>query len=42
MWTIKNRHRYDRDKLRYPSDLTDCELARNNDPGGFRVQSRPL
>jgi hypothetical protein len=23
VWTIKNRNRYDRDKLRYPSDLTD-------------------
>ncbi len=29
MRTIKNRHRhrYDRDKLRYPSDLTDWEWA---------------
>ncbi len=25
MWTIENRPRYDRDKLRYPSDLTDPE-----------------
>ena len=25
MWTIKNRPRYDRDRLRYPSDLTDAE-----------------
>src|SRR6186997_2516839 len=25
MWTTENRHRYDRDKLRYPSDLTDAE-----------------
>src|SRR3954468_7844312 len=25
MWTIENRHRYDRDRLRYPSDLTDDE-----------------
>jgi hypothetical protein len=23
MWTQKNRPRYDRDHLRYPSDLTD-------------------
>jgi hypothetical protein len=23
MWTAKNRGRYDRSKLRYPSDLTD-------------------
>jgi hypothetical protein len=27
MWTIENRPRYDRDKLRYPSDLTDEEWA---------------
>ena len=25
MWTSKNRSRYDRSKLRYPSDLTDNE-----------------
>ena len=25
MWTSKNRARYDRSKLRYPSDLTDGE-----------------
>jgi transposase len=25
MWTSKNRARYDRSKLRYPSDLTDDE-----------------
>src|SRR5271154_5281138 len=25
MWTAKNRARYDRSKLRYPSDLTDDE-----------------
>ena len=25
MWTTENRRRYDRDKLRYPSDLTDAE-----------------
>ena len=24
MWTTGNRHRHDRDKLRYPSDLTDA------------------
>ena len=28
MWTAKNRGRYDRSKLRYPSDLTDDEWAR--------------
>ena len=25
MWTTENRRRYDRDRLRYPSDLTDAE-----------------
>ena len=25
MWTSDNRAKYDRDKLRYPSDLTDAE-----------------
>lgn len=27
MWTAENRARYNRDKLRYPSDLTDEEWA---------------
>jgi transposase len=27
MWTTENRHRYDRDKLRCPSNLTDAEWA---------------
>lgn len=27
MWTIENRARYDRSKLRYPSDLSDGEWA---------------
>lgn len=27
MWTSENRARYDRSKLRYPSDLTDDEWA---------------
>jgi len=27
MWTNENRARYDRDHLRYPSDLTDAEWA---------------
>ena len=27
MWTLENRPRYDRSKLRYPSDLTDEEWA---------------
>lgn len=27
MWTVENRGRYDRSKLRYPSDLTDAEWA---------------
>jgi putative transposase len=25
MWTTKNRAKYNRDRLRYPSDLTDEE-----------------
>lgn len=25
MWTAENRRRYDRSKLRYPSDVTDAE-----------------
>ncbi|MET3912988.1 hypothetical protein ABID59_007362, partial [Bradyrhizobium sp. S3.3.6] len=27
MWTKENRSRYDRSRLRYPSDLTDEEWA---------------
>ena len=27
MWTNENRARYDRSKMRYPSDLTDEEWA---------------
>lgn len=27
MWTQANRYRYDRSKLRYPSDLTDEEWS---------------
>jgi hypothetical protein len=27
MWTAKNRPRYNRDKLRYPSDLSEEEWA---------------
>ena len=27
MWTTENRRRYDRDELRYPSDLTDDEWS---------------
>jgi len=27
MWTHENRPRYDRDRLRYPSDLTDDEWS---------------
>jgi hypothetical protein len=27
MWTVENRTRYDRSKLRYPSDLTDEEWS---------------
>jgi hypothetical protein len=27
MWTAKNRARYDRSRLRYPSDLTDAAIV---------------
>ena len=27
MWTTENRSRYDRNRLRYPSDLTDEEWS---------------
>jgi transposase len=27
MWTLENRQKYNRDKLRYPSDLTDDEWS---------------
>jgi hypothetical protein len=30
VWTSKNRARYDRSKLRYPSDLTDDAAAPPN------------
>jgi transposase len=42
MWTVENRHRYDRSKLRYPSDLTGEEwrvlkpLIPKAKPGGNR------
>ena len=35
MWTT--RRRYDRDELRYPSDLTDEERCGKNRHGDFRV-----
>jgi putative transposase len=31
MWTTENRHRYNRDRLRYPSDITDEEWAQVED-----------
>jgi len=38
MWTVENRGRYDRSKLRYPSDLTDAEwlLVKPLIPGAKR------
>ena len=40
MWTSENRPRYNRDKLRYPSDLTDEEWAsRSLRLGGGAVAS---
>jgi hypothetical protein len=35
MWTSKNRARYKRDHLRYPSDVTDEEWA-----GGFKFERK--
>jgi transposase len=43
MWTTENRHRYNRDSLRYPSDLTNAEwqliepLIPPAKPGGKRT-----
>ena len=34
MWTADNRPRYNRDKLRYPSDLTAEPLIPPGKPGG--------
>ncbi len=34
MWTAKNRRRYNRSALRYPSDLTDEPLIAPAKPGG--------
>ena len=36
MWTADNRPRYNRDKLRYPSDLTDAECPPGKPGGGKR------
>ena len=38
MWTTENRARYDRNHLRYPSDLTDEEWRRTS--RGFRRRTR--
>jgi hypothetical protein len=37
MWTQENRPRYNRDHLRYPSDLTDEEWAVIAPPGLFNA-----
>jgi len=39
MWTNENRARYDRSKLRYPSDLTDAESRRR--PPSCQVDAAP-
>lgn len=44
MWSKENRVRYDRSRLRYPSDLTDAEwlACRASDSAGqARRQSDP-
>ncbi|MFC7544545.1 hypothetical protein ACFQU2_42445 [Siccirubricoccus deserti] len=35
MWTQENRARYDRSKLRYPSDLTDEEWGKRPASAAF-------
>ena len=44
MWTTENRPRYDRDRLRYPSDLTDEEWSLveplNSSGQAWRSQTR--
>jgi hypothetical protein len=42
MWTSKNRGRYDRSRLRYPSDLTDEEwaLSREDDDSAPFIRRR--
>ena len=43
MWTTENRPRYDRDNLRYPSDLTDAEWQQDrtaSHPPSVAVASR--
>ena len=43
MWTVANRARYDRSRLRYPSDLTDEEWALvEQGQGCFQQRSQPL
>jgi hypothetical protein len=45
MWTAENRDRYNRDYLRYPSDLTDEEpsvpmMMRHLPPGNLDLRAR--
>ena len=44
MWTSENRLKYNRDKLRYPSDLTDDEWShvRALDPSGQTRRTQSL
>ena len=49
MWTSKNRARYDRSELRYPSDLTDDEwrlveplIPPGKTGGGKRTVTGPI
>ena len=39
MWTKENRGRYDRSRLRYPSDLTDEVRAPVHGDQGFRLKA---
>ena len=46
MWTPENRPRYNRDKLRYPSDLTDEEWGhvdiKSREPSAGAADARSM
>ena len=45
MWTVENRGQYNRDQLRYPSDVTDeeweeiCVLDSSGSPGRTQAET---
>ena len=42
MWTNENRGRYNRSKLRYPSDLTDEQAGRDPSPTAAIIDSQSV